>query len=473
MNQRLYQFLHRRAGWLLLVFGFLALIASPLVLRRGMLHPEDYHFLPSHLSERPWLVRVLDVNGADWGLYQGRELSYVFDNLDCQVIAWGVDHGWPHFLSITHYMFMAATVGLMWWFARRHARLPALGAALLCALFVTTPAVFLGGSYFHTAKQGVTLCLLIVACAVAPAFDRDGKLAWYRGLLVLLAGTAMALFDRQGLFLLLLLALLLALRARSITGWLWCGLVLLAAALAEIYNRAIGPALIERVNGYRPNFDFQSLPLGQIFQSRETFVDLLTYAPQLALDNLRFLVGDVPIFVAALALIAGIVWLAPKLGHPSERTRLQLSAALVPLALIGMNALMILRLKAMVGLDFRRIYYGLPSIAAFWIVAAIALAALCRTTVRRRWWWSALAVLLACNLGALSEHRHIIRAGLYRDYYRVSPDLLNALTHLDTLPHPDSVPPLTFASQPEGSPIERDGIVRFFQERQRRLKSAP
>src|SRR2546430_2379074 len=107
---RFYCRAQRRSGTLLAVGAILLFVASALVLRGGMLHPEVYLYLPYYLDDhRSLLARVFDVSHADTGAYSARELSYFFDLVDAHVIAWGVDHGWPHFLSASHYIFCGAT----------------------------------------------------------------------------------------------------------------------------------------------------------------------------------------------------------------------------------------------------------------------------------------------------------------------------------------------------------------------------
>ncbi len=475
-------FVHRRAGLLLLCAGAFMIAASVFVLRGGMLHPEVYLYLPYYLDARPLLTRVFDLAHTDANMYSARELSYFFDLLDAEVIAWSVDQGRPHFLSACHYAFCGLGAALMWGFARHRLRVPRFPSALLILIFLTTPVFFLGGGYFRSAKSGVVLGLVACAWCVAPAFARGGamrRFPWGAWMGTLAAALVMGLFDRQGFFIVLLLAGVLfvhTLLARDRSSFLWLAAPVFALGLSQFYNQVVGLALTERFAGYRPTMEFQRLPWGDLLQSKRVLFDSAFYGPALMLDNVRFLLGSVPAF-GGLALLALGIWRvgprwpwparAVRDWTPSQRaTRGRLMLALLPLALVVMNALMVLRLKAVVGLDFRRVYYGLPSTAFLWVLLACVVAAVLRfSRIRPRYVWAALTLVVACNLAALVEHRHIVRLGLYRDHYRVSPELITALRHLDRVPAAAAQPPF-WPSLVSGEPADTDGIVRFFRLRQ-------
>ena len=289
----------------------------------------------------------------------------------------------------------------------------------------------------------------------------------------------MGLFDRQGFFFVLLLAAVLflhAILARDRSSVLWLAAPLLALLALQFYNQVLGLALTELYTGHRPSMEFQSLPWGDLLHSKRALFDSAFYGPTLMLDNVRFLLGGVPVAVA-VALVGFGVWrLGPRWPWPARAvaawtpaqfaTRGRLMLALLPLALIVMNALMVLRLKAVVGLDFRRVYYGLPSVAFLWLLLVCAVAATLRfSRLRPRTCGLILTALVACNLVALVEHRHIVRLGLYRDSYRTSPEIISALRHLDRVPAADALPPYwpTVAAGQTDAP---DGIVRFFRQRQ-------
>src|SRR5947209_2905687 len=91
-------------------FGIAVLVLMLLSLRfakGGVAHPEAEQYIPHYLSQRSLLQKVYDVEKVeiDPTMYQPRVLSYVIDNLDVAFIAWSTRHGYPHFISASHYLF--------------------------------------------------------------------------------------------------------------------------------------------------------------------------------------------------------------------------------------------------------------------------------------------------------------------------------------------------------------------------------
>ncbi len=456
-----YLWANRHSGWGLLAAAGALFVLALAAVGRGMIHPEAYLFIPHYLNpERSFLQKIFDPRGTDWGYYQARELSYVFDYLDCQVIARSVDHGVPHVLSLSHFLFLglAATIG--WQLARREWRLPGIVAALGVGVFLSTPAVLLGGSFFRSAKAGVVLALSVLVAGIL----RSRRQPVSGGAWVLLAGTLMGLFDRQGFALLLVGALWLALgiaRDRSLKP---AALALTAACVAvALYNHAVGPRLIRHFSGIGPSFEFQHLPWDQV---RPLAGTLALYSPTLVLDDMRFLFGNVPALAAAALLIGGVWSMARALGsgEPAPKWFAVVWCSLLPLGLLLIKAAMILRLPAMLNLDYRRIYYGLPSVALLWILALGGIALWVRRQPRRaRWAALALLTVLLSNLASLVEHRAIAARGMYLEHHRRSPRILAALGRLDSLSVGDLGAPYYPASVNE--PVENDGMVRLFQAR--------
>jgi hypothetical protein len=82
----------------------------------GVLYYEIVARLPYYLSHGPLLNKLYDSDYLDGGMYQARELSYLFDYVDCKFIACCVALGHPHFFSLTNYVFLAAISLVLWRF---------------------------------------------------------------------------------------------------------------------------------------------------------------------------------------------------------------------------------------------------------------------------------------------------------------------------------------------------------------------
>ena len=138
-------------------------------------------------------------------MYQARELSYVFDYVDCKFIALCVRFAHPHFLSLIQYVFLIVISLALWRFGREDLKLDRWLVLCVLQLFWTSPAVFLGGNFFRTAKIGVTLVVVMLYGIIfrcLPARRENPSFAPSMRLRLTCFGWAWAatLFDRQGVF---------------------------------------------------------------------------------------------------------------------------------------------------------------------------------------------------------------------------------------------------------------------------------
>lgn len=82
-----------RSAWhvaaALLALGIGAFVAYVAILcdRLPFVHPESARYLANVFRDASWPALVFDVQRDDFGNYQGRELSYVFDLVDARVVA--------------------------------------------------------------------------------------------------------------------------------------------------------------------------------------------------------------------------------------------------------------------------------------------------------------------------------------------------------------------------------------------------
>lgn len=240
-------------SWLAALFGawLVWMIASVALCGDGFIHPEAYSFLPHYLSGRRLVDLVLDNRVTDWGLYQARELGFVFDFLDAQFFAWCRDRGFLHFFSASHYLFLLGAGLILWTIAVRHLHLGRGLAVGLVLLLWTSPSATLHTSLYRISKVGLLFAVFLAAWLWLGASRAEGKVAS-----VMLFGAASLMwpmFDKQGLIFLcgavaFLSAQFMASRSRA-------DLRLLAAGLASflgawIYQKWLGPGLIAAVQGY-------------------------------------------------------------------------------------------------------------------------------------------------------------------------------------------------------------------------------
>lgn len=137
-------------GLLLAIATTIALSAA--LLRGGYVNPEAETFIPHYLANAPLMGILFDPAHNDWGSYQARELSYVFDWIDCRFLVFSAAAGFPHFLSLTHYAGAALIAIAIWTFSQRALRLGPAASMALVGLWLTSPCVLLGGNFYRSAK---------------------------------------------------------------------------------------------------------------------------------------------------------------------------------------------------------------------------------------------------------------------------------------------------------------------------------
>ena len=418
--------------------------ASILYHHGGIIHPESYSYLPYYLSDKPLIYKLYDSKVLDQDMFQARELSYFFDYLDSKFIEWSISKGHPHFLSATTYIFLFITGMLIWRFSTLKLQLSPVFGISFVLLFWTSPSIFLAGNFFRSAKVGVALLVTILFMAIYDFLISTDQVhqqtaAFQPWLGFFLLSLGMSLFDRQGVYF----------AAMALTFFIFWSLFFpnkrmltpisaLAGALllGQIYNRQIGPFLTQALNHYSPNFNYQMIPLWKPLQYPAVYAWAGT---SLYLDNLRFLLGNIPALLAGACLLILVIILGYKVTRDIKSSR-QLSRVTVAglglflcmaLLLIGLDALMVLRHTPIFDADIRRGYYWIPQVAILTLTVA-----LCTSHWIKRFTTSttiiALLLFLAIlgNLLALPAHNQIIIQGYIKQSYEYSPRLLNALQHL-------------------------------------------
>src|SRR5579862_2957175 len=85
----------------------------------GIIDKEALTFVVNYLSRRPLLATIFDPKLNDWGMYQARELSYLFDFVDARVFAALLDRHILLFVPASGVMGLLAVAGIYLWGARK------------------------------------------------------------------------------------------------------------------------------------------------------------------------------------------------------------------------------------------------------------------------------------------------------------------------------------------------------------------
>jgi hypothetical protein len=415
----------------------------------GFLHYEVEARLPYYLSDGSLPGKIYDSDYLDGGMYQARELSYFFDYIDCKFIAWCVALGHPHFLSLIQYAFLVVISLVLWRFGVGDLKLERWIVLCVLLMFWTTPAVFLGGGFFRTAKIGVSLAVVVLYRSIfrilrSAREDPGYRLPLRSWLFCFAWAWAATLFDRQGVFMVGTIIVILCFRFigyREKSVLSLTGAFVAVLALSVMYNHVIAPLLTLSLNNYWPDFKYQHLPWGDLVERPVSFI---TSGLSLYLDNVGFFLGNIPPWGAALAVV-GLVCLALAPGAGGREGKLFFTATLgfllsQTVLIWVMIALMVLRHGALVWPGMQMVYYYLPLMAMFGMTLLVVLSRLQMRPMLPGWCLALfLGGALMGNAIALPRNRAIVRPAELRGYSQFTPPLLDALRNLRNPRYP--VPP--------------------------------
>lgn len=232
----------------------------------GNLHFESVFFMMNYLDGRPFAAQILDPGLNDWGFYQARELSYLFDALDSRFVAFLLHKHIVWFHSVCSILLCGAMVFIQHYFSRRFfPSIPGMAVTLMSVFFVLAAGVA-APEYFKCAKY-LTAAGLWGACFAAFAVLRYG--GWKSKVALIFSLAVMVLSDRQGFF---FTAALCGTGGVLLLYHEFCGTVevlcrrcrfLVLASFAVMVsgilnNLFFSPWLIRAVNGYHVDFSYQS-----------------------------------------------------------------------------------------------------------------------------------------------------------------------------------------------------------------------
>lgn len=404
----------RSAGLLLLFVTSVTLQIS--FFGRGFFYQEATHFIEGYTDPGRGLAQKLfDPSWNDWGLYQGRELSYLVDWVDAHVFVALLTSGlvWLRPLSG-----LLGTLIILWVFWRwtetdpfwHRSSMRGLRVLALLVWVTSSTAVFTPSIFFRSSKMALGVILALLLTRRYPAVV--GPRAW-----AIVSGLcfAMACVDRQGVAAGLLFSIGTLVHAfpHGATHSLHRTRASIAAAgftgvvAGEAWNRVIGPRAIYWSTHQWPDLSYQSLRPDQLFQAGRAPLDLLS----LLLSYWELFFGNLS-WISAAALVAAATWVMFVLPA-SARAHAALLGAVVGLGIAGALLLMVSRHPIMLLAEVRRGYYSFPiTILFLWGLLSFLPFLLERQSPRIQklvpW---VLAAFLIGNLVALPAHQRVIARG--------------------------------------------------------------
>ena len=384
---------------------------------RGIVDREARAFILNYLADRPLGAILFDPSLNDWGAYQARELSYLVDYFDAQILAGLYSQGMLLFIPASGALGLALFMAVYSAGAIRLLRLDRVSTAMLLSLFLSSMVVQASSAIFYrSAKILVSLLLLtfLFQTISLVQIDRTRRPAVWMFALLFFVGLGMVLSDRQGLFFLLFFLSLYVLwvvasprsfRPHPQTSLSISGTCVAAVLVGTVYNQVIAPSLIRNLNGYDPDFSYQNLNLENLWS-----IIPWQQAGQMFLHQAELWCGNVPLWALTALLPAACWWYRKNTMDKRGVVR----DALVTLATVGglllMIALMIIRHPAVYTIpDHSYWYYFLP----IHVVFLLGFSLLCsRLAIHQSKWrigvWLATGILVGLNMSHYSTYRNVM-----------------------------------------------------------------
>jgi len=371
------------------------------------------------LQKRPLLAQIFDPQINDWGAYQARELSYVFDWIDARVFAAVLDHHVLLFVPLSGILGLIAVSAVYFWGARKVLGLNGVMPSMLLSLFLSCIVVQASTPILYRSSK-IILCMALLAFLfyTFSLLQREKRsLTALKCATLFLLGLIMALCDRQGFyylisatFVVLMLWLIAKVRGESTgRGYLPVIFVNAAAIGATIfYNRILAPQLIHALNGYWPNFFYQNLPWSQLLDPA-----LPAKAWHLFQQQVSFFFGNIPFLVlASLIVIAafGIAWKRRRAINSNHLTLLAVSVVSI-IAIIGLLATMIARHPALYSIRDHSFWYYTLTLHVVFLFGISAWLSFLGPRDRSRFnplLYALIAILIASNVRAYAHQREIM-----------------------------------------------------------------
>lgn len=376
---------------------------------RGIIDTEAMEFVLNYLQRRPFFAQIFDPQINDWGAYQARELSYVFDLIDARCFAFLLDRHIFVLVPLSGVLGLIAVSAIYFWGARKVFGLNLVTTCLLLALFLSCIVVQASTPIFYRSSK-IILCVAMVAFLFHLfALLKLGKerVTLSKTAALFSLGLVMALSDRQGFYYLIsatavvLILWLIAKRREEPVESAYARVIgaNAAAIIATVfYNRFLTPRLVHSLNGYWPDFSYQNLPWSKLFDP-----SLPGKAFHMFRDQMEFFFGNIPFPVLALVTIAaGVIFFWKRKGAiPCANLTVVWVSLLVVLALIGLLAAMIARHPPVYNISDHKFWYytlTLHVIFLFGITGWLGLIDPERLARFKPVLYPLLAILIALNL---------------------------------------------------------------------------
>ena len=385
----------------------------------GIIDSEAMEFVLNYLQKRPFFAQIFDPALNDWGAYQARELSYVFDRIDARVFATLLDRHLLLFIPLSGVVGLISVSAIYWWGSRKVLALNGVMASMLLSLFLSCIVVQTSTPIlYRSSKVLLSVALLAFLFYTFSLLQRDQR-DFTDFTILFFLGLVMPLCDRQGFYYLISATFIVAMlwiitkvrKQSRDRAYLPIVVVNAASTLGTIlYNRILAPALIHSLNGYWPNFSYQNLPWSKLLDP-----GLPAQAFHIFRDQVSFFFGNIPFLVLALLTIfaaLAIFW-KRRAAIKIDNVIIILVSLLSILAIIGLLAAMIARHPELYTIRDHEFWYYTLSVHVVILFGVSAWISFLNPRKSRfdPLLYALIAILIASNIRCYTQQRKTITVG--------------------------------------------------------------
>jgi len=423
-----------RYHWAFIASGIVLILAGvSIYLRAGaMLHAEADAYLICHLSDLPYLSKILSPHLVDAMDYMARPVSHFFDNVDAHLFHFFFLLGIPLFISISTMVMLIILSAVLWSCAIYDVKAHPAIATLMLALLWTNPNVFLAGSLFRDAKIAAAFFFILAGLYAFHIIWLNQQCRFRDFAIIFILAILACLSDPQGLAFVAMLtgiALIWAFFTASRPAYV-SFLSGSCASLTYLFlSIVILPTLVAKYTWFNTHSAFvryQNADGGNLFISCFKY---LWDGMLLHLDTIRFLFGNGP----RIAIVAGLVFLF--IGILKLNKHRVLIGFCFILLLVGNSVIdgaMIARHHALIWPEVMRGgYYQLPSVILFFTAFLFIMPSVCKSFhISKEAFAVLLVIAVFLNIFSLPYHMRGIK-GESANIYATGSTMLHArLVHL-------------------------------------------
>lgn len=170
------------------------------------LHPEGDIYLVDHLSDRPYIAKILSPHINDAEHFQARPVSHFFENSDAHFFYLSYLLGKPIFISVCTTALLIILSAVLWIFATGTAGINPATATFMLVFLWMSPNVFFAGTLYREAKIAATFFLTVATLFSFRFISHEQPPRFFDFAIIFMGAILACLSDLQGVAFVLMLS---------------------------------------------------------------------------------------------------------------------------------------------------------------------------------------------------------------------------------------------------------------------------